>query len=288
MRMMKMRTNMAMIRIMMMIRRRRRRKKKTKTTMVSLMMKSSGIAVGLGMRETAVGSILQLHPTTPLPLTRFACALFPPLAAVHCLFAVFFCVSLGDLNFLRQERLYQLQQRIEILKANTGAIQVSLLQSIRPSIPLHPAARARAVHSQVEAAHMKSSSALASAAAMAQQAQTNLQNIPLQQQQRQQQYSDSLASSSSTTTSQVLRRNQQNSSLATPVTPMLQSTQSTSTSRASSRPESSMSSLQVNMEVISNAPSALVLMFSVLILGFDRVWQVLESTARRSCRCVQS
>jgi hypothetical protein len=204
------------------------------------------------------------------------------------LFAVFFCVSLGDLNFLRQERLHQLQQRIEILKANTGAIQVSLLQSIRPSIPLHPAARAKAVHSQVEAAHMKSSSALASAAAMAQQAQTNLQYIQLQQQRQQQQYSDSLASSSSTTTSQVLRRNQLNSSHATPVTPVLQSTQSTSTSRASSRPESSMSSLQVNMEVISHAPSALVLMFSVLILGFDRVWQVLESTARRSCRCVQS
>ena len=46
---------------------------------------------------------------------------------------------------------------------------------------------------------MKSSSALASAAAMAQQAQTNLQNI----QQQQQQYSDSLNSSSSSTTTQV-------------------------------------------------------------------------------------
>ena len=46
---------------------------------------------------------------------------------------------------------------------------------------------------------MKSSSALASAAAMAQQAQTNLRSI----QQQQQQYSDSLASSSSSTTTQV-------------------------------------------------------------------------------------
>jgi hypothetical protein len=55
------------------------------------------------------------------------------------------------------------------------------------------------MHSQFEAAHMKSSSALASAAAMAQQAQTNLRSI----QQQQQQYSDSLASSSSSTTTQV-------------------------------------------------------------------------------------
>jgi hypothetical protein len=57
------------------------------------------------------------------------------------------------------------------------------------------------MHSQFEAAHMKSSSALASAAAMAQHAQANLQNI----QQQHQQYSDSLASSSSTATSQVCR-----------------------------------------------------------------------------------
>jgi hypothetical protein len=64
---------------------------------------------------------------------------------------------------------------------------------------LHSAAKAKAMHSQFEAAHMKSSSALASAAAMAQHAQTNLQNI----QQQHQQYSGSLASSSSTATSQV-------------------------------------------------------------------------------------
>jgi hypothetical protein len=99
------------------------------------------------------------------------------------------------------------------------------------------------MHSQFEAAHMKSSSALVSAAAMAQQAHTNLQNI---QQQQQQQYSDSLASSSSTTTSQVQRRLPMRflflSKLMLPL-------QSTASSRSSSRPESSMSSLQVNMEV---------------------------------------
>jgi hypothetical protein len=112
------------------------------------------------------------------------------------------------------------------------------------------AARAKAVHSQVEAAHMKSSSALASAAAMAQRAQTNLQNIHLQQQQ---QYSDSLASSSSTTTSQVRQFTVRCVVRLCQLTRTLQSTQSTSTSRSSSRPESSMSSLQVNMEVIFQA-----------------------------------
>jgi hypothetical protein len=102
------------------------------------------------------------------------------------------------------------------------------------------------MHSQFEAAHMKSSSALVSAAAMAQQAHTNLQNIQQQQRQQQQQYSDSLASSSSTTTSQVQRclsiRFLFLSKLMLPL-------QSTASSRSSSRPESSMSSLQVNMEV---------------------------------------